>query len=284
MPKQKAMIGPPTAYEKFCDSANITPIKSVQAFSGFTQSEILEKVDPSICITSGLLTFLKYFIHPDEPKSKIDKAMIEACIAKIDDCLNEIVNEILHHEEFKTIESLWRSADYLIQQTEENKNTKVELLDLKKEILMADFEEAIDIKHSGLYRHVYINEYDTPGGEPFAAMITNYTFDAGIKDITLLKDISAISSLSHCPFWGNVSSDFFNKCSFDKVQAMDNIAEYTERAEYIRWSSFRETEDSRYIGLCMPQFLLRIPYVKDQSRNTYSFSEEIDINDKNGFL
>ena len=42
-----------------------------------------------------------------------------------------------------------------------------------------------------------------------------------------------------------------------------DIGNYFDRAEYIRWKAFRETDDARYIGLVMPRVLGRLPYGPD---------------------
>ncbi len=34
-------------------------------------------------------------------------------------------------------------------------------------------------------------------------------------------------------------------------------------AEYLKWKSFRDSDDSRYIGLTMPRVLGRLPYGPD---------------------
>ncbi|MDP0908126.1 type VI secretion system contractile sheath large subunit, partial [Klebsiella pneumoniae] len=47
------------------------------------------------------------------------------------------------------------------------------------------------------------------------------------------------------------------------VAAIKDIGNYFDRAEYIRWKAFRETDDARYIGLVMPRVLGRLPYGPD---------------------
>jgi len=42
-----------------------------------------------------------------------------------------------------------------------------------------------------------------------------------------------------------------------------DLASLFEQAEYTKWNAFRDSEDSRYVGLTTPRFLLRLPYGKD---------------------
>jgi type VI secretion system protein ImpC len=41
---------------------------------------------------------------------------------------------------------------------------------------------------------------------------------------------------------------------------MKDLKAVFEGPQYTKWQSFRESEDSRYVGLCMPRFLLRLPF------------------------
>ncbi|WP_337265110.1 MULTISPECIES: type VI secretion system contractile sheath domain-containing protein, partial [unclassified Serratia (in: enterobacteria)] len=106
-----------------------------------------------------------------------------------------------------------------------------------------------------LYRHTYIAEYDTPGGEPIGAVISNYEFDASPQDVALLRNLSKVAAAAHMPFIGAVGPAFFLKNSMEEVAAIKDIGNYFDRAEYIKWKSFRDTDDARYIGLTMPRVL-----------------------------
>lgn len=65
------------------------------------------------------------------------------------------------------------------------------------------------------------------------------------------------------PFIGSVGPKFFLKNSMEEVAAIKDIGNYFDRAEYIKWKSFRDTDDSRYVGLVMPRVLGRLPYGPD---------------------
>ncbi len=92
--------------------------------------------------------------------------------------------------EFQKVESLWRGTWFVVQRTDFRKNVRIELLDISKEHLRQDFDDSPEIIQSGLYRHTYIQEYDTPGGEPVASLISSYEFDNSPQDIALLRNIS----------------------------------------------------------------------------------------------
>lgn len=102
-----------------------------------------------------------------------------------------------------------------------------------------------------------------PGGEPIGSVISAYEFDASPQDVALLRNISRVSAAAHMPFIGAVGPAFFLKETMEEVAAIKDIGNYFDRAEYIRWKAFRETDDARYIGLVMPRVLGRLPYGPD---------------------
>lgn len=82
----------------------------------------------------------------------------------------------------------------------------------------------------------------------------------------MLKNISRVAASAHMPFIGSVGPAFFQKETMEEVAAIKDIGNHFERAEYIKWNAFRETDDARYIGLVMPVYwdacrMARIPYL-----------------------
>lgn len=69
-----------------------------------------------------------------------------------------------------------------------------------------------------------------------------------------------------------------------KANLLD-IGNYFDRAEYIKWKSFRETDDSRYIGLVMPRVLGRLPYGPDTVPvRSFNYVEEVKGPDHDKYL
>jgi type VI secretion system protein ImpC len=154
---------------------------------------------------------------------------------------------------------------------------------MSKEELRQDFEDSPEIIQSGLYKHAYIDEY-IPGGEPIAALISAYEFDASAQDVALLRNISKYPQL-HMPFIGSAGPKFFLKESMEDVAAIKDIGNYFDRAEYIKWKSFRDTDDARYIGLVMPRVLGRLPYGPDTVPvRSFNYVEEVKGPDHDKYL
>jgi type VI secretion system protein ImpC len=195
---------------------------------------------------------------PDE--ISVDRAGVDVSIVAIDRAISAQVDAILHHPNFQALEASWRSLRYLIANVNFRENTEVHLLNCSKSDLIDDFEDAPEIAKSGLYRLVYSREYGTFGGEPFGVMVSTYEFDPGPRDMNLLANCAAVAAMAHVPFIGNASPRFFGEDSFEALATYSDIRAIFDTPQYIRWKAFRDSEDSRYVALCLPRFLLRAPY------------------------
>jgi len=128
-----------------------------------------------------------------------------------------------------------------------------------------------------LYKHVYTSEYGQFGGQPVGVMIGNYEFDAGTQDVKLLQSVASVAAMSHAPFIAAASPKFFGVDDIQKLVNLKDIAAIFEGPQYAKWKGFRESEDSRYIGLTMPRFLLRLPYDPDSNPiKAFEYHEQIE--------
>jgi type VI secretion system protein ImpC len=229
----------------------------------------------------GIEAFMGELLQGRSDFGKIDRAVVDQMISQIDSKITDQVNEVLHDEAFQSLESTWRSVRYLVDHSDHRENVRVELLDVTKQDLIDDFEDSSDITKSAFYRTVYSAEYGTFGGHPYGAMITGFEFDAGHEDISLLKQLASIAAMAHAPLLANASPKFFGEESFEPLPKLRDLKSLFELPQYLRWRAFRDSEDARYVGLCMPKFLLRVPYDRDHKPvKEFDFTE--DVIDKHG--
>jgi type VI secretion system protein ImpC len=209
---------------------------------------------------AGVQAFIAELIQPKREGERVDKALVDAMIAEIDEKVSRQIDEILHHPEFQKLESAWRGLKFVIDRTNFRENIKVELLNCSKEDLQMDFEDAPEIPKSGLYKLVYSAEYGQFGGKPYGLLVANYDFGPGPQDVSLLQNCAAVAAMSHAPFIAGAGPAFFGQENFLNLPNMKDLKAVFEGPQYTKWQSFRESEDSRYVGLAMPRFLLRLPY------------------------
>ena len=251
----------------------------------FTDASALAESQANERIGAALSFFLESVIQSGESIEKIDKYVLDKIIADIDSRISEQLDEVMHHPDFQKMESTWRSLKFLVDRTDFRKNVKIDVLDMGKEELIEDFEDAAEIIQSGLYKQVYSDEYDTPGGEPYGVMISNYDFNSKPEDISFLQNISKVAAACHCPFIGSAKPEFFGKDKVQDLPKIEDLHTFMDRSEFMRWNAFRKTEDSRYVGLTMPRFALRLPYGPDTVPvKEFNYSEKITGDDHDKYL
>lgn len=210
------------------------------------------------------------------PAQKVDKALIDAYIAEIDTKLGLQIDEILHNEDVQKLESAWRGLKFVVDQTDFRENMKIDILNVSKDELLEDFENSPEIPKSGLYQHIYTAEFGQAGGEPFGAMVSNYDFGPGPRDIALMQKVSAVGAMAHCPFFGAAGPQMFGLDDFQELPKLKDLESVFEGPQYTKWNSFRDSPDSRYFGLTAPRFLLRHPYDPDANPvKAFNYEEKV---------
>lgn len=228
---------------------------------------------------AGLQAFLKEMVE-NKSEAKVSGALVDDMIAAIDEKLSAQVNAVMHHAEFQQLESAWRSMKFLVDRTDFRQNIKVEFINVSKEDLLSDFEDAPEVVKSGLYKQVYTAEYGQFGGKPIGAMVSNYDFGPGPQDIQLLQYVSSVSAMAHAPFIAAADKSFFGVDSWEALPNLKDLHAIFEMPQYTKWRSFRESEDARYVGLTLPRFLLRLPYSPSTiPAKTFTFTEEAQENE-----
>lgn len=217
--------------------------------------------------------------------SKDAEAMINARIAQIDHLLSIQLNEVLHHPSFQKLESSWRGLKYMMDQSETSDMLKIKILNVSKRELLRDLQRAPEFDQSALFKKVYEEEFGIFGGAPFAALIGDYDFGKGPEDMELLERISGVAASAHAPFLSNAAPDMFNLDSYTSLDAPRDLGKVFDTTEYAKWKSFRQSEDSRYVGLCVPRVLIRLPYGKEtKSIEGFNYEENVDGTDHNKYL
>ncbi len=224
----------------------------------------------------GVQAFIDELLKPGREGAKVSKELIDEMIGDLDAKLSLQMNAILHNEEFKKLESSWRALKYLVDHTDFRENTKIEILNVSKQDLIDDFEDAPEITKSGLYKLAYTAEYGQFGGQPYGLMVGNFEFGPGPQDITLLQSLAGVSTMSHAPFIASAGAQFFGLDSFEGLPNLKDLRSIFEGPQYAKWQSFRESEDARNIGLTLPHFLLRLPYGPDTvPAKSFDFREDV---------
>jgi type VI secretion system protein ImpC len=229
--------------------------------------------------------FVNQILDEGMTVSKDTVASIEARVAQIDKLLSEQLNEILHDEEFQRLEASWRGLHFLVMNSETSTKLKLRLLNVTKKELLTDLEKATEFDQSALFKKIYEEEYGTFGGNPYGLLVGDYEFGRHPQDMALLEKLSGVAAAAHAPFIAAASPRLFDMDSFTDLGIPRDLAKIFESLELIKWRSFRDSEDSRYVTLALPHILLRLPYGPDTVPvEGFNFTEDVNGRDHRKYL
>ncbi|MBI3186935.1 MAG: type VI secretion system contractile sheath large subunit [Gammaproteobacteria bacterium] len=229
-------------------------------------------------------------VTPDTSAETIRLRILNT-IATIDELINDQLNEIIHQPAFQKLEASWRGLHYLTVQSYGIRNLKVRVLDVNWAEVSKDISRALEFDQSQLFQKIYSEEYDTPGGEPYGVIIGDYEIahkasgTHKYEDLSVLEGLSHIAAASFAPFLTSAAPELFGLDDFATLGTPLNYEKIFSQDEYIKWRSFRERPDSRFVGLTLPHILMRRPYrTKPGSFKGLYFYEKCSDSDPSNYL
>ncbi|SFM80816.1 type VI secretion system contractile sheath large subunit [Variovorax sp. OV329] len=247
-------------------------------FSSLLQKEFKPRSDEArSAVEAAVQTLAQQALANTQVLGKDVTKSIQAMIAAIDAKLTEQVNRIIHHEDYQKLESAWRGLHYMVNNTETDENLKIRVMDISKKELHKTLKKfkGTAWDQSPLFKKVYEQEYGQFGGEPFGAIVGDYHFDQSPPDVELLGEMAKIAASAHAPFITGASPNLMQMESWQELANPRDLTKIFSTPEYAAWRSLRESDDSKYIGLCMPRFLARAPYgAKTNPIDDFDFEED----------
>jgi type VI secretion system protein ImpC len=207
---------------------------------------------------------------------------IEELIARLDEKLSAQMNAIMHHPTFQQLESAWRGLHHLVMNSETDTTLKIRVMNVGKTELARTLKSYPGARwdQSPIFKKMYENEFGQLGGEPYGALVMDYYFDHSPMDVQLLRDMSKVCGACHAPMFTGVAPKLLGMDDWSEINNPRDISKIFDTPEYAAWKTLRESEDSRYIGLCMPRTLARVPYgAKTEPVAEFGFEEEVDGHD-----
>ena len=185
---------------------------------------------------------------------------LNGAIKALDARLSTQLSEVMHHPDFLKLEGTWRGIHHLVMNTETSANLKIRALNISKRELAKDLSKAVEFDQSQLFKKIYENEFGTPGGEPYGAMIGDYEFTNHPEDIETLRSVSSVAAAAFAPFISAAAPELFGFKDYRELARPRDLEKIFESTEYTKWRGFRDSEDSRFVTLTMPRVLARLPY------------------------
>ncbi len=203
---------------------------------------------------------------------------ISAMIAEIDKKLSEQVNAIIHNDEYQQLESSWRGLHHLVNNTETDEMLKIRVMNISKKDLgktLRKFKGAA-WDQSPIFKKLYEEEFGQFGGEPYGCLVGDYHFNQSAPDVELLGEMAKVAAAAHAPFITGADPSLMQFESWQELSNPRDLTKITSTPEYAAWNSLRNAEDSKYLGLCMPRFLGRMPYGANSNPvEEFAFEENV---------
>lgn len=194
-------------------------------------------------------------------------------IANIDRVVSEQVSAIIHHPRFEQLEASWRSLLYLVAQAYKQPSVKIRILDLSRKELVTDLRQSLEFDQSQLFNKIYSEEFGMPGGKPYGVLLGDYEFSNHPEDIATLEAMSQVAAASFAPFIAAASGQMFNIDHITDLTKQPKLDVIFKQPQYLRWNSFRKQEDTRFVGLTLPHFLVRDAYARSGFTGGFLFAD-----------
>lgn len=185
---------------------------------------------------------------------------IKQGIAAIDKAMSKQLAAILHHQDFQKLEGSWRGLHHFVMNSETGAQLKIKVLNIGKRELFKDLDKAVEFDQSQTFKKLYENEFGSPGGEPYGALIGDYEFTNHPEDVEMLGKMSNVAAAAFAPFISAADPSLFGFEKWTDLSKPRDLEKIFESTEYAKWRSFRDSDDSRFVNLVMPRVLSRLPY------------------------
>jgi type VI secretion system protein ImpC len=211
---------------------------------------------------------------------------LDARVAELDRLISAQLSEVMHHADFQKLEGSWQGLHYLCKHTSTGSMMKIQVFNATKQELLKDFKTAIDFDQSALFKKVYEEEFGTFGGAPFGTLIGDFEITRQPEDMYFVEQMGHVAAAAHAPFISAASAELFGLESFTELGKPRDMSKVFDTVDYAKWRSFRDSEDSRYVGLTVPRFLGRLPYNPKDGTTTegFNFVEEVDGSNHGKYL
>jgi type VI secretion system protein ImpC len=178
--------------------------------------------------------------------------MINARIAQIDHLVSLQLNEVMHNASFQKLEGTWRGVKYLMDQSETGDDAEDQGSERQQERAAEGSAAGPGIRSERSVQESLRRRVRRVRRSAIRRLVGDYEFGKHPEDIELLEKVSNVAAAAHAPFCSAASPDLFNLPSYTSLDAPRDLAKIFDTTEYAKWKSFRQTEDSRYVALCLP--------------------------------
>lgn len=212
------------------------------------------------------------------------ESIVQRLVAGIDEMVALQLSAIIQHPRFKELEALWRGLAYMMEAIPAGhsaKSIEVRILDMSWEELSDDLNLSTRLQSSILYRIICQQELNTLGGHPFGLLLVDHPVSMNINPVSMHDELYTLQLLAElgkealCPAILSVADDFLGTHDVDIWTDPVRVQRIIDSDDYAGWRRLRSLPVSRFIGLTLPDILLRAPWQKCYRKIVF---DEIPVN------
>lgn len=242
--REKARGGAIPTDRKLSDFARLTGRAAVVDAAESSADELIRRI-------------MGAYIQPATDKRQ------DQLVARVDEALTGVMNAVLHHPDFQTLEATWRSVELLVRRIETGAKMEIVLYDVSAEELAADVAGTDKLEDTGLYGMLAEQPALDAHQGALSAVIGLYDFELSPPHAELLGRIARIAAAANTPFLASIGPDALQGPIHNQHPLIKES-----------WSALMATPEAAYLGLTTPRFLLRMPYgKKSEPIDVFAFEE-----------
>lgn len=215
-----------------------------------------EDVRNPLDIASDLDSFLRRITRPHEVPDP-DPA-VDARVAALDREAEKQLRRILHDARFQALEARWRALSLLVHRLETGP-------DLKIFVLQADPAELLHAAEGdGLAALMERSRGDLLDGTPWSVVLLDRAFGAHPRELAALTRLAEAGRATGAAFLAEADPSLLG---------LDDSTGAAGDAP-AAWAELRAHPGADHVALCLPRFLVRLPYAEGENPcETFDFQE-----------
>jgi type VI secretion system protein ImpC len=185
-------------------------------------------------------------------------------VAAVDKSLSELMSKLLHHPDFQSLESLWRSLDLLLHRVELDEGVEIVVYDVHAAEFAADIAAHDNLEQSGLYKWLVDEPSMDANQGPFSLILCNFQWEQIPPHADLLGRVAQIAAAAGAPFVSCIDKSTLTKVAPEEMHPLITHS----------WTALRSIPQASYLALVTPRYMLRHPYGKKSDPiDSFAFEE-----------
>ena len=187
---------------------------------------------------------------------------IKLIIAKKQSDLNNKVTEIIHAKPFNELVGKFHGIKYFLDNINYD-NIEVNILCISQKALEKDLMKHADIRDTFLWREIREKRIGTYGEYPFTAIGYDFKVTSDQQTVKYIQKITEVAAGSHAKLFAGAKSTLLGLSRMDKINFTRDLMKAFDGPTKLAWETFRNTRDSSYLTLVIPDIYSQPPYGPD---------------------